>query len=138
MSNGDTGFQEHILYITISLPLGFLVVSDGRESTCNAGDPDLIPGSGRCPGKGNGYPLQYSCLKNSMERGLWWLQSMGLHRVSSAFFIVQLSYPYMTTGKNIALTRWTFVDKAMSLLFNMVSQFSSVQSLSRVQLFATP
>ena len=35
----------------------------------------------------------------------------------SAFFIVQLSYPYMTTGKTIALTRWTFVDKAMSLLF---------------------
>ena len=39
----------------------------------------------------------------------------------SAFFIVQLSYPYMTTGKTIALTRWTFVDKVMSLLFNMLS-----------------
>ena len=37
----------------------------------------------------------------------------------SAFFIVQLSHPYMTTGKAIALTRWTFVGKAMSLLFNM-------------------
>ena len=37
----------------------------------------------------------------------------------SAFFIVQLSHPYMTTGKTIALTRWTFVDKVMSLLFNM-------------------
>ena len=37
----------------------------------------------------------------------------------SAFFIVQLSHPYMTTGKPIALTRWTFVDKVMSLLFNM-------------------
>ena len=40
----------------------------------------------------------------------------------SAFFIVQLSYPYMTTGKTIALTRWTFVGKAMSLLFNMLSR----------------
>ena len=39
----------------------------------------------------------------------------------SAFFIVQLSYPYMTTGKTIALTRWTFVGKIMSLLFNMLS-----------------
>ena len=39
----------------------------------------------------------------------------------SAFFTVQLSYPYMTTGKTIALTRWTFVGKVMSLLFNMVS-----------------
>ena len=43
----------------------------------------------------------------------------------SAFFLVQLSHPYMTTGKTIALTRWTFVDRVMSLLFNML-QFSSV------------
>ena len=40
----------------------------------------------------------------------------------SAFFIVQLSHPYMTTGKTIALTRWTFVGKAMSLLFNILSR----------------
>ena len=40
----------------------------------------------------------------------------------SAFFIVQLSHPYMTIGKTIALTRWTFVDKVMSLLFNMLSR----------------
>ena len=41
----------------------------------------------------------------------------------SAFFIVQLSHPYMTTGKIIALTRWTFVGKVMSLLFNTLSRF---------------
>ena len=40
----------------------------------------------------------------------------------SGFFIVQLSHPYMTTGKTIGLTRWTFVDKVMSLLFNMLSR----------------
>ena len=40
----------------------------------------------------------------------------------SAFFIVQLSHPYMTTGKTLALTRWTFVGKVMSLLFNMMSR----------------
>ena len=40
----------------------------------------------------------------------------------SAFFTVQLSHPYMTTGKTISLTRWTFVDKVMSLLFNMLSR----------------
>uniref|UniRef100_A0AC11E8A5 Uncharacterized protein n=2 Tax=Ovis aries TaxID=9940 RepID=A0AC11E8A5_SHEEP len=40
----------------------------------------------------------------------------------SAFFIVQSSHPYMTTGNTIALTRWTFVDKVMSLLFNMLSR----------------
>ena len=39
----------------------------------------------------------------------------------SVFFIVQLSHPYMTTGKTIALTRWTFVGKVMSLLYNMLS-----------------
>ena len=47
------------------------------------------------------------------------LQSM---RLCSAFFTVQLSHPYMTTGKTIALTRWTFVGKVMSLLFNMLSR----------------
>ena len=40
----------------------------------------------------------------------------------SAFFIVQLSHPYMTTGKTIALTRWTYVDKVMSMLFNVLSR----------------
>ena len=40
----------------------------------------------------------------------------------SAFFIVQLSHPYMMTGKTMALTKWTFVDKVMSLLFNMLSR----------------
>ena len=42
--------------------------------------------------------------------------------LQSAFFIVQLSHPYMTTGKTIVLTRWTFVGKVMSLLFNMLSR----------------
>ena len=57
------------------------------------------------------------------------LKSLLLHHSSkasihrcSAFFIVQLSHPYMTTGKSIALTRWTFVGKIMSLLFNMLSR----------------
>ena len=40
----------------------------------------------------------------------------------SAFFMVQLSHPYITTGKTMALTRWTFVGKVMSLLFNMLSR----------------
>ena len=45
---------------------------DGKESVCNAGDPGSIPGSGISPGKGNGNPLQYFCLKNSMDRGTQW------------------------------------------------------------------
>ena len=51
----------------------------------------------------------------------------------SAFFIVQLSHPYMTTGKAIALTRQTFVDKVMSLLFNMLSRLV-IAFLSRSKL----
>ena len=41
--------------------------SDGKASACNAGDPGLIPGLGRSPGEGNGNPLQYSCLENSVD-----------------------------------------------------------------------
>ena len=43
----------------------------GKESTCQAGDTDSIPGLGRSPGKGNGNPLQHSCLGNPMDRGDW-------------------------------------------------------------------
>ena len=43
--------------------------SDDKETACNAGDLGSIPGLGRSPGEGNGYPLQYSCLENSMDRG---------------------------------------------------------------------
>ena len=49
------------------LLLGFPGSSAGKESTCNAGDPSLIPGLGRSPGEGNGYPLQYSGQENSMD-----------------------------------------------------------------------
>ena len=50
---------------------GFPGGSDGKESVCCAGDPGLIPGLGRSPEERNGYPLQYSCLENSMDRGAW-------------------------------------------------------------------
>ena len=53
----------------------------GKESTCNAeatGDSGSIPGLGRSPGGGNGNPLQYSCLKNPMDRGAWWATIHGV------------------------------------------------------------
>ena len=53
----------------------------GKESTCNAGDPGPIPESGRSPGEGNGNPLQYSCLRNPMDRGSWWATVHGVTRV---------------------------------------------------------
>ena len=58
----------------LGLPNG----SDSKESACDAGDPDSIPGSERCPGEGNGNPLQHSCLENSMDGGAWWAT---VHRV---------------------------------------------------------
>ena len=51
------------------LSQGLLGGSDDKDSTCNAGGPGLIAGSGRPPGEGNGSPLQYSCLDNSMDGG---------------------------------------------------------------------
>ena len=51
--------------------MGFPGGSDSKESTCNVEDPDEIPGLGRFPGEGNGYPIQYSCLENSVDREAW-------------------------------------------------------------------
>ena len=49
-----------------------------KESACNARDPGSIPGSERSPAEGNGYPLQYSCLGNPMDRGAWWTAVHGV------------------------------------------------------------
>ena len=57
----------------------------------------------------SGIPLQHSYLENPMDAGAWWAAVHGAH-------------PYMTTGKTIALTRWIFVGKVMSLLLNMLSR----------------
>ena len=55
---------------------GFPGGSAGKESACNAGDVGLIPGSGRCPGEGNGNPLQGSCLENLMDRRAWYIHGV--------------------------------------------------------------
>ena len=56
--------------------------SDGKESTCTAGDMGLTPGLGRSPGGGHGNPLQYSCLENSTDRGTWWATVHGVTKES--------------------------------------------------------
>ena len=56
--------------LSLSLTWSFPCGSVGKESTCNVGHLGSIPGSGRSPGEGNSYPLQYSFLENSMDRGL--------------------------------------------------------------------
>ena len=67
--------EEYVhLELKASLPGG----SDGKASACNAGGPSSILGSGRSPGEGNGNPLQYSCLENSMDWGTWWATVHGV------------------------------------------------------------
>ena len=51
--------------------MGFPGSSDGKEFACSVGDWGLIPGSGRSPGEGNGNPLQYPCMENPMDGGVW-------------------------------------------------------------------
>ena len=55
---------------------------DDKESACNAGDPGSIPKLGRSPGEGHGNPLQYFCLENSMNRGVWQATVHGLAKES--------------------------------------------------------
>jgi len=71
-----------LLYRRLQLAINILHMlpdgSDGKESSCNAGDLGSIPGLGRSPGEGNGNPLQYSCLQNPMDRGAWWATVQGV------------------------------------------------------------
>ena len=64
----DQGSKTGI-WLKLDSVMDFPGSSAGEESACNAGDPGTIPGSERSPGEGIGYPLQYSCLDNSMDRG---------------------------------------------------------------------
>ena len=61
---------------------GFPRGSDGKESVCNTGELGSIPESGIFPGEGNGYPLQYSCLEKSMDRGAW---GAAVHHVTKSW-----------------------------------------------------
>ena len=70
--------QWHINYFPLKLLRGFLGDSDIKESIYNLGDLGLIPELGWSPGEGNGYPLQYSCLGNPMDRGSWQVTVHGI------------------------------------------------------------
>ena len=97
---------------------GFPDGSDSKESGCIAGDQCFIPEPGRSPGEGNGNPLQYSCLEDSMDRGAWLLQmlqwteeSMGLQRVRHDWmtntYTLEKKKP-QKSGKNCQLAeRWS-------------------------------
>ena len=77
--------SNRVVFLPPPIPvdhMDFLGGSDGIESACNAGDPCSILGSGGYPGEGNGYPFQYSCLENSIDRGAWWAT---LHKVANCW-----------------------------------------------------
>ena len=78
LTNGYQLLLLSIKLLSIKDPSFGLPGSDGKASAHNAGDPSSIPGSGRSPGEGNGNPLQYSCLENSMDGGTWWATVHGV------------------------------------------------------------
>ena len=105
LCHGDSGKDRLIKSF-----LGVLTVTggsefwaSGKESACNAGDAGLIPGSGRSPGGGHGYPLQYSCLENPMDRRAW---QATVHRVANSW--TQLRRPSMLS--------WGFMPWACKIL----------------------
>ena len=67
----------HSNFISVTSKVGFPGSSAGKEFACK-GDPSSVAGSGRSPGGGHGKPLQYSCLENPMDRGLWWAAVHGV------------------------------------------------------------
>ena len=69
------------LILAILTPMTLVALLGKGEPTCNTRDPGLIPGSGRSPGEGNGYPLQYACLGDAADRGAWRATVHGVTRV---------------------------------------------------------
>ena len=81
----------------------FLVAQTCRESVCSMKDLVLIPGSGRSSGERNGYPLQYSCLENAMDRGAWWDTVHGVAKSQTGLTnTFTLGFPGGSDGKESA------------------------------------
>ena len=131
-------FTDYITFISLIFYLCFIVFhrtlpdgSDGKESSCRAEDFDSIPGKERCPGEGNVYPLQYSCLGNPMNRGTWqatlhgvaesnttdWFTlSLFQHHLTCYIFPLLIYYP------SILRMQVPWEQEAFSLLFLRYSQ----------------
>ena len=104
---------------------GFSGGSDGKESACNAGDPDLIPGLQRSPGEGNGYPFQHSCLENSMDRGAWWATVHGTMKSWTWLNNLTLSLLTFSITKKSVLPKLTYSYNVMFIKKKNSSKFLS-------------
>ena len=105
------GFYSIITYYSITLR--FLGGSDGKESAWNVGDLCLITGLGRSPGEGNGNPLQYSCVENSMDRGAWRATD---YRVAKSWTWLTLSLSqYYTVCSWLNLRMWNLVCRGLTI-----------------------
>ena len=82
---------KYTVNVHFNYKFGFPGGLDGKESACNAGDPGLISGSGRSSGEGNGYPLQYPCLENSMDRGAW---RIIVHQVTKSWTSLSTTFTF--------------------------------------------
>ena len=80
--------------------LGFPSGSDGKKSAYNSGDPGVIPGLGKSLREGNGYPIQYSCLENSMDREAW--QQATVHGVTKSWTLLNDFHFFTFSGDCVA------------------------------------
>ena len=100
-----------------------------KESACNAGDPGSIPESGRSPGEGNGNPLQYSFLENSMERGAWWAT---VHEVTK-MDMARLGFtdtPTVGIRKKFNLTETSLFYENQSKVLKKSKQWPQISTVS--------
>ena len=102
--------------------LGSLGDSDSKESACNARDPGSIPGSGRSPGRGNGYPLQYSYLENPMDRGAWHATVHGVTK----------SWTWLSMHARLLRLAWC---PQGSFMLSPVSEFPDFLRLNHIPLY---
>ena len=91
-----------------------------KEFACNAGDPGLIPGLGRSPGDGNGYPLQYSCLEKSRDRGSWWAM---VHKIANNWTRLSDSHFYFYNGFKM-FQRYSKVIQLSTYVYLVIYSFS--------------
>ena len=100
---------------------GFPAGSDTKESACNAGDLCSITGPRRSPGEGNGYPLQYSCLENSMDREAWQATVHGVTEVDTAQQLTLSLSTFCFIDFSLLTSNFQFID----LCSNLYCFFSS-------------